>query len=83
VFVGYYLLRPNDLPESDALMSTAAYANNLALYEKLVTTNPRVERKGATIPFTSLNGHMFSYLGKTDEMALRLPSGKREAFLKR
>jgi len=64
-------------------MSTAAYSNNLALYEKLVATNPRVERKGATIPFTSLNGHMFSYLGKTGEMALRLPSGQREAFLKR
>jgi hypothetical protein len=63
-------------------MSTASYANNLALYEKLVATNLVVERKGATIPFTSLNGHMFSYLGKTGEMALRLPPGKREAFLR-
>jgi hypothetical protein len=64
-------------------MSTSAYAKNLALYEKLVATNPNVERKGATVPFTSLNGHMFSYLGKTGEMALRLPAGAREAFLKK
>jgi hypothetical protein len=32
--------------------------------EKLIATNPNVERKGATVPYTSLNGHMFSYLSK-------------------
>jgi len=49
------------------------------LYEKLVATNPNVERKGATVPYTSLNGHMFSYLSKEGKLALRLPmeSGKR------
>ena len=62
-------------------MSTTNYNNQLSLYEQLVATNPRIERKGATVPFTSLNGHMFSYLGKTGEMALRLPSPEREAFL--
>jgi hypothetical protein len=40
------------------------YAENLALYEKLVATNPQVARKGATMPYTSLNGHMFSLLTK-------------------
>ncbi len=64
-------------------MSDAAYAKNLALYEKLIATNPRIERRGATVPFTALNGHMFSYLGKTGEMALRLPTAEREAFLKK
>jgi hypothetical protein len=59
------------------------YAKSLDLYEKLVATNPRVERKGATVPFTSLNGHMFSYLAKTGELALRLPTEAREAFLKK
>ena len=38
------------------------YAASLAWYEKLVATNPKVERKGATMPYTSLNGHMFSLL---------------------
>jgi hypothetical protein len=59
------------------------YAAKLALFEKLVATNPRVERKGDTVPYTSVNGHMFSYLGKTGELALRLPPGEREAFLKK
>jgi hypothetical protein len=55
----------------------------LKLYEKLVATNPNVERKGDTIPYTSLNGHMFSYLSKEGKLALRLPAGEREAFLKK
>src|SRR5580765_3002512 len=59
------------------------YAAKLALFEQLVATNPRVERKGDTVPYTSVNGHMFSYLGKTGELALRLPPGEREAFLKK
>ena len=59
------------------------YAKNLALYEKLVATNPKVARKGATMPYTSLNGHMFSLLTKEGWLALRLPSDAREAFLKK
>jgi hypothetical protein len=50
----------------------------LKLYEKLVATNPNVERKGDTVPYTSLNGHMFSYLSKEGKVALRLPAGERE-----
>jgi hypothetical protein len=57
--------------------------DKLELYEKLVATNPNVERKGATVPYTSLNGHMFSYLSKEGKLALRLPTGEREAFLKK
>jgi hypothetical protein len=53
------------------------------LYEKLVATNPHVERKGAGVPYTSLNGHMFSYLSKEGKMELRLPQVPREAFLKK
>src|SRR5215468_6637275 len=58
-------------------------ADKLALYEKLVATQPGVERKGATVPYTSLNGNMFSYLTKSGEVALRLPEGEREVFLKK
>jgi hypothetical protein len=58
-------------------------SDKLALYEKLVATNLAVERKGATVPYTSLNGHMFSYLSKEGKLALRLPAEEREAFLKK
>jgi hypothetical protein len=53
------------------------------LYEKLVATNPAVERKGAAVPYTSLNGHMFSYLTKSGALALRLPEKEREEFLRK
>src|SRR5580658_8514940 len=53
----------------------------LKLYEKLVATIPEIPRKGAAVPYTSLNGNMFSYLHASGAMALRLPEGEREKFL--
>ena len=64
-------------------VAKAVPSDKLALYEKLVATNPKVKRQGATVPYTSLNGHMFSYLTKDGELALRLPAAEREAFLKK
>ena len=63
--------------------AAGAPADKVQLYEKLVATNPKVERKGAAFPYTSLNGHMFSILTKTGTLALRLPAQDREAFLKK
>jgi len=63
--------------------TSTAPSDKLDLYEKLVATNPKVERKGATVPYTSMNGHMFSYLSKDGKLALRLPEIEREAFLKK
>jgi hypothetical protein len=56
-------------------------AETLALYEKLVATAPGIARKGATVPYTSLNGNMFSYLDKSGSLALRLPAEARAAFV--
>ena len=42
---------------------------------------PEVECKGATIPYTSVNGHMFSALHKDGTVGLRLPAELRETFL--
>jgi hypothetical protein len=58
-------------------------SDKLQLYEKLVATNPSVKRKGVTVPYTSLNGHMFSYMSKEGKLALRLPPAQREVFLKK
>jgi hypothetical protein len=57
--------------------------DKLALYEKLIATNPKIKRKGAANPYTSLNGHMFSYLDPSGSLALRLPEDEREKFLKK
>ena len=58
-------------------------AARLALYKSLVATRSDVEVKGASIPYTSLNGHMFSFLTKEGTLALRLPAADRDAFLRR
>jgi hypothetical protein len=56
---------------------------SLTAYDNLVATNALVERKGATMPYTSHNGNMFSFLTKAGTLALRLPRDKRESFLKK
>ena len=58
-------------------------ADKMKLYEKLVATNSEVELRGAAMPYTSVNGHMFSFLTRTGAVALRLPDAEREAFLKK
>jgi hypothetical protein len=61
----------------------AAPADKAALYEQLVATNPDIELKGATHPYTSLNGNMFTYPHPSGSMALRLPADERDEFLKK
>jgi hypothetical protein len=58
-------------------------AERLADYDRLIATQPGIERKGATMPYTSMNGHMFSFLSPTGSLAMRLPAGEREDFIDR
>ena len=53
----------------------------LAQYDRIIASLPGVTRKGATMPYTSVNGHMFSFLGPSGTLALRLPPTERAAFL--
>jgi hypothetical protein len=65
------------------LAAEAPIGNELQLYDKLIATIPSLERKGASVPYTSHNGHMCSYLSKSGVMALRLPEDARIAFLRK
>jgi len=56
--------------------------NKMKLYDRLISAHPDIERKGKTMPYTSLNGHMFSFLAKHGSMGLRLPKDEREKFLR-
>jgi hypothetical protein len=58
-------------------------ADILALYDQLLKTNPKVERKGAANAYTSLNGNMFTLLNPSGSLAMRLPKEAREEFLKK
>jgi hypothetical protein len=57
--------------------------SSLEQYEKLLATIPSVKRKGAVHPYTSENGHMFTYLDQTGALGIRLPKDVLEAFLKK
>ena len=63
--------------------ASAIPAAKLALYEKLIATDPTIERKGATIPYTSSNGKMFTFLSPTGELRIRLPDDERATFMKK
>jgi hypothetical protein len=62
---------------------SAATAASMPAYDRLIATRPEVERKGAKIPYTSLNGNMSSYLAEDGTLVLRLAAADREAFLAR
>jgi len=66
-----------------AKKTTPIPAAKLALYDTLLASKPSIERKGATIPYTSANGKMFTYLSPSGDLRLRLPDEERVAFMKR
>ncbi len=53
------------------------------LSDQLIATHSKIERKGAAMGYTSLNGHMFTLLGPSGVLALRLPEEERGKFLKK
>ena len=57
------------------------WEEKLSFYDKLVATNPQLERKGKTMPYTSANGHMFSMLNKDGEIGIRLSKESGERFM--
>lgn len=57
--------------------------DRLAAYQRAIDTLPGVERKGASVPYTSVNGNMFSYLSADGTLALRLSKTDRDAFIER
>lgn len=57
-------------------------AEALERYDRLIRERPLFERKGVGLPYTSVNGHMFTFLSADGTLGLRLPAEQREAFLK-
>ena len=53
------------------------HTEKLALYEKLVAMLSGIERKGVSMPYTSFNGHMFSFLDPEGHLSLRMAEKER------
>ena len=58
-------------------------AEKLALFDELIAIRPEIERKGANNAYASVNGNMFLLMQADGVLAIRLPEGAREEFLKR
>ena len=58
-------------------------SEKVELYEKLIKTNPKIERKGDANPYTSLNGNMFTLLHQSERLAIRLPESARTEFIRK
>lgn len=56
-------------------------AQRIEQYDALVATKRGVPRKGATMPYTSVNGNMFSFLSPDGALALRLAKDDRDSFI--
>ncbi len=56
-------------------------AEALAAYDAALVAVVGEDHKGAANPYSSLNGNMFSFLGKEGELALRLGEAEREEFM--
>ena len=58
-------------------------ADRLALFDKLIAAQPEIERKGANNAYAAVNGNMFLLMQPSGILAMRLPEGVREEFLKK
>lgn len=62
-------------------MEKALWKEKLAFYDKLIEACPDFERKGKSMPYTSVNGHMFSQLNKAGEIGIRLSREAQKKFI--
>ena len=56
------------------------FENRLSLYDQAIAMCEDFTRKGKSMPYTSVNGHMFSQLNKDGQLGIRLSKENREAF---
>lgn len=54
--------------------------DNLKKYEAAIELHPDILRKGKANPYTSHNGHMFSFLDKEGVLGIRLDEKSKLAF---
>ena len=57
------------------------YDEKLKSYDDLVARCPRFVRKGKTMPYTSVNGYMFSLFNKAGEIGIRFSKERQKEYL--
>ncbi|TDQ32233.1 hypothetical protein [Zeaxanthinibacter enoshimensis] len=57
------------------------WEERLKVYDQLVASCPRFERKGKTMPYTSANGYMFSLLNHAGDIGIRYSPEVQERYI--
>jgi len=52
----------------------------IELYDELLSHYPEIKRKGKTSAYTSMNGHMFSFIAPEGFLALRLSKEDKKKY---
>lgn len=55
----------------------------IAQYELIVSKIPEIERKGKSMPYTSMNGNMYSMMRKDGALGIRLNAADRIEFIEK
>ena len=55
----------------------------IAQYDLIVSKIPEMERKGANLLYTSMNGNMYSMMRKDGALGIRLSADDRKAFMEK
>lgn len=55
----------------------------VAKYDKVLSKCPEIERKGKSLPYTSVNGHMFSQLNKEGQLGIRFSGERKNELLEK
>lgn len=58
------------------------WEENLKIYDEIVAKCERFDRKGKSVPYTSANGHMFSFINKSGEFGIRFSKEVQEKLIK-
>lgn len=64
-------------------MTSAGYDETLSCYLEVVRDYDDLKVKGKAMPYTSMNGNMFSFLDKEGTLCLRMSDDDRKAFVQR
>jgi hypothetical protein len=62
---------------------TVAKKKESRIPAETLATRPEIERKGDVHPYTSVNGHMFTYLDQSGILGIRLAHEEVDPFLKK
>ncbi len=59
------------------------YDEIVRIYDHVLSRLPEVKRKGKKIPYTSLNGHMFTFIAPEGKLGIRLSDRDQEDFVEK